>query len=132
MWNLHQQPLMELRVGFVGIDHSIDHGAHEVIERRSSMFDELGFDHAINFLYVALVQGNKDCLLVWEVLVNRADAHSGNLDNAIGCEHVKAFTLQHSYDSIEHRIDSLTGAALFRLASTRLSCGLNGMLISLE
>jgi hypothetical protein len=38
--------------------------SHQVVKRRCGVFDERGFDHAINVLCMTLVQRNKDRLLV--------------------------------------------------------------------
>jgi hypothetical protein len=77
----------------VSVDHSLYHGPHEVIERRRSVFDELGLNHAVNVIDVALVQGNKDCLLVREILVDRADAHPGHLGDPVRGDGKEALTL---------------------------------------
>jgi hypothetical protein len=68
---------------------------------------------------VALVQRDKDRPLVREILVDRANTYASDLGNAIRRDSTKAFAFQQSDDGVEHRIDSLTGTALLRLASTR-------------
>ena len=69
MRNLRHQQLIELRVGRMGVDHGLNHGAYEILDRRCSVFDELGLNHAIDLVYVTLMQGCKDRALVGEVLV---------------------------------------------------------------
>ena len=81
------------------------------------MFDELALDHAVNLIYVALVQGDKDRLLVREVLIDRADAHPRNLGNPVRRDSAKALTLQDSYNGIEYRLDCLPCTPLLRTAS---------------
>ena len=82
------------------------------------MLDQPGFDHAIDFLDVALMQRRKDRALVREVLVHRTDANPGHLSNAIGSDGIKALALQHSHDCVQHRIDGLKRAPLLRLATS--------------
>jgi len=54
----------------MSIDHPVDHGRDQFIERRCGVLDKFTFDHAINFLDVPLVQHNEDRAFVREVLVN--------------------------------------------------------------
>ena len=67
--------------------------AHKVVERRRSVFDELGLDHPVNLIYVTLVQSDKVRLLVRKVLVDRADAYPRHLGNPVRCDRLKALTL---------------------------------------
>jgi hypothetical protein len=70
----------------VGINHSLNHGPHKVVETRCSMFDELGLNHPVDLVNVPLVQSDKYRLLVREVLVDRADAYPGHFGNSVGCD----------------------------------------------
>ena len=47
------------------------------------MLDELGVDHPVNLIDMALMQSNKDRLFVREVLVHGADAYPRNLGNPV-------------------------------------------------
>lgn len=78
------------------------------------MFYELGFDNAINLLYVTPVQRNKDCLLIRKILINRADTCPGHLGNAVRGDSAESLTLQHFYNRVEYRVDGLARPPLLR------------------
>ena len=84
--HLFQQQLLEPRIGRVGVDHRHDHGTHELVQRGCGMLQQFGFDHAIDFFDVALVQCDKNCSFIREILVDRSDAYPRNLGNAV-CSH---------------------------------------------
>src|SRR5215469_17888000 len=90
------------------------------------MFDKLGLDHSVNLIDVALMQRNKDSLLVREILVHRADAHPGNLGNSVRRDGPEALALQDSYNCVKYRFNCLMCAQLLRSASARLFCDPQG------
>src|ERR1700733_14093545 len=114
--NLRQHQFVEFRIVGVRLDHGVDHGANEFIERRSRMLHELGCEEAVDLLYVALVQGFKDGGSVREVLVERANTDACNLSDPVGGDRLKALALQDPDHSIEDRLDGLACPALLRLA----------------
>ena len=99
------------------VNHSLNHGAHKLVERRPSMLDQLGLNHPVDLIDVPLMQSHKDRLLVRKVLVNRPNAYPCHFRYAIRRDRTKSFTLEHPYNRIEYCIDSLMRTALFGPAS---------------
>src|SRR5208283_1451132 len=116
---LRHQQLVKLRVDGMDLDHGLNHGAHELLERRCRVLDELGLNHAIYLIDVTLVQGGKDRALVGEVLVKRTDTYARNLSDAVGCDGLGALVLQKPYHRVEHSLDGLAGATLLWAAPDR-------------
>src|SRR5580704_9116876 len=51
MRNLRKQQLVEFRVGSMGLNHGLDHAAHQVLERRRRVFHERSLNEAIDLVY---------------------------------------------------------------------------------
>jgi hypothetical protein len=81
--NLRHQQFIKFWVDRVGVDHRLNHGSNKVVDRRCSMFEELGLDQAINFFDVALVQSYKDRVFIGKVLVDRTDAYARHLGHTV-------------------------------------------------
>jgi uncharacterized protein YbjT (DUF2867 family) len=114
MRNLRQQEFIEFLVTRVGLDHRFDHRAHQDIERRRRVLDELGFHHAVDLFEVPLVQRYKDGAFVRKILIDGADADARSLGNAVRSDRIHAVALQHTRHRIEDRFDSLSCSALSR------------------
>src|ERR1700728_212038 len=83
------------------------------------MFEKLGFDQAVDLLDVALVQGNEYRALVWEILIEGADAYASYFGNAVCGDGGTAFALEQPDDGIEHGLHGLMGSALLGPAAER-------------
>src|SRR5580658_10154501 len=119
MRNLRHQQIVNLRVDGMDLDHALNDGAHELLERRCRVLDEHGLNHAIYLVDVALVQGGKDRTLVGEVLVKRADTYARNLSDAVGCDGLGALAPQKPNHRVEHSLDGLAGTTLLWAAPDR-------------
>jgi hypothetical protein len=81
------------------------------------VLEELAFHDTIDLLDMTLVQGDKNRALVGKVLINRTDADTGNLGDAVCRNRFDALSLQNSDHGVEHRFDRLTSPPLLGLAA---------------
>ena len=107
----HKQ-IVKLGICGVGVDHGVDQGAHEAFERYGGVLNERGFDHAVDLLDVALMERGEYGSLVGEVLIERADAYTGDFSNVVGRYGLSPLSLEDADNSFENGFDSMTGAEL--------------------
>src|ERR1700689_486539 len=88
------------------------------------MIHQLGFDQAIDLPNMAFVQGGEDGALVREILVYRADAHAGDLGDAVGGDRLNASAFENPDDVVKNSLHGLACPALLRLPPTICFCQL--------
>jgi len=114
LWNNFRCDLVQARIGAVHIDQRFHERACEVIERSARMPRHRLFDDHPHLLGVALMQSREDGSLVRKVLVDRADADSGGIGDAVRGQSVRSFTCEHPLYRLEHRLHSLPRTFLAR------------------
>jgi hypothetical protein len=63
------------------------------------------------------VERNIDCPLVWEILVHRADAHSGYFRDAVRRHGRNAFAFEDPHDRVEYSFHGIARSALLGLTT---------------
>ena len=107
---------MDLGLRGVEIDQPLHECAGEPVERPGA-FDHRALNHLMNILDVARMQGAEDCLLVREVLIERADAYTCCLSDSVGGDCVDTLSPNHPRDRAQHRMHGLPGPTLARFTS---------------
>src|ERR1700722_11654029 len=120
MRNLRKQQLVEFRVGSMGVNHGLDHAAHQVLERGRRVFHERSLNEAIDLVYMPLMEGVENGVFVGKVLINRPNTYAGNLCDAIGGDGAHAVALKNTYDRVQHGLNRFACAALPRASPNLL------------
>jgi len=121
--NLHHHKLVELRFALVSFDHCFDHGAHQLVERRLGILDQLRFNEVIDLLDVTFVEGDEDRTLVREILIERANTDTGNLCDSVCRDGSDALALHDPDYRVKDGLDRLPGAMLLWPAPKRGTSG---------
>jgi len=118
--HLLRDQFVELGLRGVEICQPLHERAGEIVER-SGAFGHRALDDLVNVLDVALMQRSEDCLLVGEVLIERADAYTCCFSDSVGGDRVDTLSPNHPRDRAQHRTHGLPGPALARFTSHPLT-----------
>lgn len=114
MRHLCLKQVRQFWVNGVRLDHAVDQGRDQSLQRRISAFGDSALHYAIDLANVPVVKGDKNRPLVWKVLVDGPDTDPSRFGDPVGCNRRSASAFEKFDGRIQHRLDGHLGPLLNR------------------